>query len=59
MVPILSGIIAGEGEDVTPTRGFTLALSYVLGMAIVYTGAGVAAALRACSCRPHSTSPGF
>ncbi len=44
MVPILAGIIAGEGEDVTPTRGFTLALSYVLGMAIVYTAAGVAAA---------------
>ncbi len=44
MVPILSGIIAGEGEDVTPTRGFTLALSYVLGMAIVYTGAGIVAA---------------
>ena len=44
MVPILSGIIAGEGEDVTPMRGFGLALSYVLGMAIVYTGAGVAAA---------------
>ncbi|MBT8083207.1 MAG: protein-disulfide reductase DsbD [Gammaproteobacteria bacterium] len=44
MIPILSGIIAGEGDDVTPTRGFTLALSYVLGMAIVYTAAGVAAA---------------
>ena len=44
MVPILSGIIAGEGEDVTPMRGFGLALSYVLGMAIVYTAAGVAAA---------------
>jgi len=44
MVPILSGIIAGEGDDVTPMRGFSLALSYVLGMAIVYTGAGVAAA---------------
>ena len=44
MVPILSGIIAGEGDDVTPMRGFTLALSYVLGMAIVYTAAGVAAA---------------
>ena len=44
MVPILSGIIAGEGENVTPMRGFSLALSYVLGMAIVYTGAGVAAA---------------
>jgi thiol:disulfide interchange protein DsbD len=44
MIPILSGIIAGEGDKVTPMRGFTLALSYVLGMAIVYTGAGVAAA---------------
>jgi len=43
MVPILSGIIAGEGDDVTPMRGFTLALSYVLGMALVYTGAGIAA----------------
>jgi thiol:disulfide interchange protein DsbD len=44
MVPILSGIIAGEGDEVTPMRGFTLALSYVLGMALVYTGAGIAAA---------------
>jgi len=44
MVPILSGIIAGEGDDTTPMRGFTLALAYVLGMAIVYTAAGVAAA---------------
>jgi thiol:disulfide interchange protein DsbD len=44
MIPILSGIIAGEGDSVTPMRGFTLALSYVLGMALVYTAAGVAAA---------------
>lgn len=44
LVPILSGIIAGEGDDVSPMRGFTLALSYVMGMAIVYTVAGVAAA---------------
>jgi len=44
MVPILSGIIAGEGDNVTPLRGFTLALSYVMGMALVYTGAGIAAA---------------
>ena len=45
MVPILSGIIAGEGEDVSPARGFGLAFSYVMGMALVYTAAGVAAAL--------------
>ena len=44
MVPILSGIIAGEGDDVSPSRGFFLALTYVMGMALVYTAAGVAAA---------------
>ena len=44
MIPILSGIIAGEGEDVSPSRGFSLALSYVMGMALVYTAAGVGAA---------------
>jgi thiol:disulfide interchange protein DsbD len=44
MVPILSGIIAGEGDDVSSMRGFMLALSYVMGMAIVYTAAGIAAA---------------
>jgi thiol:disulfide interchange protein DsbD len=44
MVPILSGIIAGEGDDVSPARGFALALTYVMGMALVYTAAGVAAA---------------
>jgi thiol:disulfide interchange protein DsbD len=44
MVPILSGIIAGEGDDVSPMRGFTLALSYVMGMALIYTAAGMAAA---------------
>ncbi|MDH3267111.1 MAG: protein-disulfide reductase DsbD, partial [Gammaproteobacteria bacterium] len=44
MVPILSGIIAGEGDSISPARGFSLALSYVMGMALVYTAAGVAAA---------------
>ena len=44
MVPILSGIIAGEGDDVSAGRGFTLALTYVMGMALVYTAAGIAAA---------------
>jgi len=43
MVPILTAIIAGEGDDTSPTRGFILALSYVMGMAIVYTGAGIVA----------------
>ncbi|MEY4376229.1 MAG: hypothetical protein RJB26_779, partial [Pseudomonadota bacterium] len=42
MIPILSGIIAGQGEQVTPMRGFLLSLSYVLGMALTYTIAGAA-----------------
>ena len=44
MVPILSGIIAGEGDNVSSSRGFFLAFIYVMGMALVYTAAGVAAA---------------
>ena len=45
MIPILSGIIAGQGKELTKTSGFLLALAYVLGMAITYSLAGVAAAL--------------
>jgi thiol:disulfide interchange protein DsbD len=45
MVPILSGIIAGEGKDLGKLRAFFLSLAYVLGMAVAYAGAGVAAAL--------------
>lgn len=41
MVPILSGIIAGEGDKISTSRGFTLSLSYVMGMAMVYTAAGI------------------
>ena len=44
MIPILSGILAGEGEQITPKRGFILSTSYVLGMAIVYTLAGIISA---------------
>ena len=40
MVPILSGIIAGHGSQVTTGRAFALSLVYVLGMAITYTVAG-------------------
>ncbi len=45
MVPILSFIIAGEGAQTSRRRGFALALSYSLGMAVVYTGLGIAAGL--------------
>ncbi len=40
MVPILSGIIVGQGSKVTTTRAFALSLTFVLGMALTYTAAG-------------------
>ncbi len=42
MIPILSGIIAGQGKQATPGRSFTLSLTYVLGMSLTYTVAGAA-----------------
>ena len=45
MVPILSGIIVGRGHKITHMHGFILSLAYVLGMAITYAAAGVAAGL--------------
>lgn len=45
MFPILSGIITNRSEHLTKRRGFVLALAYVLGMAITYAIAGIAAGL--------------
>ena len=45
MIPILSGIIAGQGEKITQSRGFILSLVYVLAMAVTYTTIGIAAGL--------------
>jgi len=42
MVPILSGLIAGQGPQITTGRAFSLSLTYVLGMALTYTIAGAA-----------------
>ncbi len=45
MIPILSGILVPHGEHLTHARAFALSLAYVLGMAITYALAGVAAGL--------------
>jgi thioredoxin:protein disulfide reductase len=44
MVPILSGIVAGSGANVTTGRAFALSATYVLGMALTYTAAGIVGA---------------
>ncbi|WP_269533098.1 protein-disulfide reductase DsbD [Chitinimonas sp. BJYL2] len=45
LLPIVSGIIVGQGATVSRGRGFALAMVYVQGMALTYAVAGVAAAL--------------
>ncbi len=45
MIPILSGLIVGEGANVGKGRAFALSVAYVLGMAITYAIAGVIAGL--------------
>lgn len=45
MIPILSGIIAGQGKQATKGRALALSIAYVLGMAITYAAVGVAAGL--------------
>ncbi|GFO72400.1 thiol:disulfide interchange protein DsbD [Bathymodiolus japonicus methanotrophic gill symbiont] len=45
MIPILSGIIVGQGKDITHRKAFFLSLSFVLASAATYTVFGVLAAL--------------
>ena len=45
MIPILSGIIVGEGRKATRREAFLLSLAYVAGMSVTYTAIGVAAAM--------------
>jgi thiol:disulfide interchange protein DsbD len=45
MIPILSGIIAGAGDNISTKRAFVLSLVYVLANAVIFTIAGVIAGL--------------
>jgi len=45
MIPILSGIIAGQGSMISTRKAFTLSVVYVLAMAMTYTAAGVVAGI--------------
>ena len=45
MLPILSSIVVGQGAGISKKRALVLSAAYVLGMAVTYTAAGVAAGL--------------
>jgi thiol:disulfide interchange protein DsbD len=41
MIPILSGIIAGQQQPVSTRKGFAMSTAYVLGMAMTFAAAGM------------------
>ncbi len=45
MIPILSGIISGQGDNISKKKAFILSLAYVLPMALTYAIVGVLAGL--------------
>ncbi|MCK5896511.1 MAG: protein-disulfide reductase DsbD [Cocleimonas sp.] len=45
MIPILSGIISGQGTDISKKKAFMLSLAYVIPMALTYAIVGVLAGL--------------
>lgn len=59
MLPILTGIIVGEKKLASTRRAFFLSLTYVLGVAVAYAGAGVLATLMGQSIQVWMQQPLF
>ncbi len=57
MIPILSGIIAGQEKTLTASKGFVLSLVYVLSMALTYAIVGVVAALAGVNVQAAAQDP--
>ena len=57
MMPIISGIIAGQGKDISTRKAFGLSLTYTQAMAIVYTILGIVVALAGQSISGYFQNP--
>ena len=57
MIPILSGIIVGQGEQITRIKAITLSVSYVVAMALTYAVLGVIAGLFSINLQAASQNP--
>ncbi|MDR3490646.1 MAG: protein-disulfide reductase DsbD [Gammaproteobacteria bacterium] len=57
MIPILSGIIVGQGKKISTRKSFFLSLAYVSGLALAYAGAGMAVALAGGSIQAELQKP--
>ncbi len=59
MIPIISGIIAGQGDKLNTRRAFALSITYTQAVAIVYTILGVLVALAGKSLSGYLQHPYF
>ncbi|CAG7857682.1 partial Thiol:disulfide interchange protein DsbD, partial [biofilm metagenome] len=57
MIPILSGIIVGEGPGITSFKAFGLSLSYVLASALTYMVFGIIASLYGSNLQAYFQEP--
>ncbi|MEM6998429.1 MAG: protein-disulfide reductase DsbD [Pseudomonadota bacterium] len=57
MIPILSGIIVGQGEDINRTRAIALSVVYVLAMALTYAVLGAIAGLFSINLQAAAQNP--
>jgi len=57
MIPILSGIIAGQGDEITTAKAFRLSFVYVQSMAITYAILGILVARAGSSLSGYLQSP--
>ena len=57
MIPILSGIIVGQGEQINRSRALLLSLAYVLAMALTYAVLGAIAGLFSINLQAAAQNP--
>ncbi len=57
MVPVLSGIIVGHGNNISTSKAFCLSLSYVLSMSVTYAAVGAIVALMGSNLQIAMQSP--
>ena len=57
MIPILTGLIIGQGENISTKKSFLLSLTYVLSMSFTYAGAGILIALSGANIQASLQNP--
>ncbi len=57
MIPILTGLIVGQGSNLTPRKSFLLSLTYVLSMSITYAIIGIIVALSGSNIQANLQNP--